>query len=82
MKVVDVKERVTQMQLLEDHLVLGECASLISQQVLDAAQLLGNRGGPHHGTLDLLVPLYHPRVERLSHVKVHAQAGRQQLKLN
>ncbi len=43
------------MELLEDHLVHGEGAGLVGQQVGDPAQLLRDGGGSGLGTRDLLV---------------------------
>ena len=61
---------------LEHHLVLGECAGLVGEEVGDAAQLLRDGGGPDHCALHILVPVDDPGVEGLPYVQVHSQAGR------
>lgn len=48
------------MQFLEHHLILGEGASLVSEEVLDPAQLFGDGGGTHHRAFNLLVALDGP----------------------
>jgi hypothetical protein len=72
MEIILVEQRIPKMQFLENHLILGECASLVSQEVLDPAQLFGDGGRPHHGAFNLLVTLYTPGVERFANLQVHS----------
>ncbi len=67
------------MELLEDHVVLSESASLVRQQIRNSSQLLGDGGGPGHGAGNLTVALDGPRVVYLSHVQVHTQADGDQV---
>ena len=45
--------RCAEVQLLEDHLVLGEGASLVGQEIRDAAELLGDGRGSGNGAGNL-----------------------------
>lgn len=68
---VDFVQRVlaerdtAQMELLEDHVVLGECAGLVCEQIRDAAELLGYGRRAHHRARYVFVSHYHHRIQRL-----------------
>jgi len=62
--------------LLEYHLVLGEGAGLISQQVLYPAELLGYGGVPGYGPRYLSISVDAVGVVDLGHVQVDAEGDR------
>ena len=65
--------RRPQVEFLEDHQVLCQRPSLVREQVVDSAQLLGDCRGSGHSPGDVLVPLDVPRVEDLADVQVDAE---------
>ena len=56
------------------HLVLSECACLVTEKVLDPPKLFGDGAASDEGVWDRLVPLDHPRVHHFPHVQVHTKA--------
>lgn len=62
-------------QLLEDHVVLGEGARLVGQDVLDAAQLFGDLAVAGDCARDLLVVVDFVGEDDLGEVQVHAQGN-------
>lgn len=67
-KGVDPEGLSAKVQHPEHHVVLGERASLVGEEVVDAAELLRDGGGANDGTRHLGVSLDHPRVVRFTHI--------------
>ena len=64
----------SQMQFLENHLILCQCPSFVRQKVGHPSQFFRDSGGPGYCPGNVLVLLNAPGIEYFSHVKVDSQA--------
>ena len=71
LEVALVEESQRRAQFLEFHVVLGERARLVRQEILDAAQFLRDVRVPGHGALNVPVVVDAPGVVQLREVHVH-----------
>ncbi|GIX66376.1 anonymous antigen-7 like protein [Babesia caballi] len=75
-EVFELEEGAADVDAVEVHHVLRQRASLVRQEVLDAAELLRDQRGPGDGAGDLGVHGHVPRVGELGNIEVDAQRYR------
>lgn len=60
-------------QTMAHHFILCQGSCFVTQEILNASQLLRNSGAPDNSLWDILIPWDHPRIPYFAQIQIHTQ---------